>query len=235
MQAQQGALNPTTTSFQLSIPRVLQQASPALASLHASRFRLLHYPDASSAALSDSHCLKCGAFLCDGSGSFRSVRPKRKKPKGGVASSSNVRVLRKSCNICGHNKDISVDESNATLFKRVGKRRESTLLQSENDRVLQSAPITPATSGSEPPKQLEQSTKDIVHQKPSPSSTPSSQSQSRSRTPSSTVPTPESKSAKARPKKKGGLQEMLARNRERQEQEKKKQASGGLSAFLEGL
>ena len=45
------------------------------------------------------------------------------------------------------------------------------------------------------------------------------QSQSRSHTPSSTVPTPESKSAKARPKKKGGLQEMLARNRERQEQE----------------
>ena len=41
---------------------------------------------------------------------------------------------------------------------------------------------------------------------------------------------------KARPKKKAGLQNMLARNRERQEQEKRDGSQGqGLSAFLQGL
>lgn len=238
MQGQQGAPNAATTAFQLAIPHVLQQVSPALASLHASRFRLLHHPDASSEALIDSHCTKCGTFLYDGSGTIRTVRPKRRRPKSGATNGSTVQMLRKSCGACGHyrDSDISLEESNAILFQRTAKRQKQSL--TSDNRTLPSMSTTPIIAAPEPKVAPVQHMPEVPIPpkllKPSSSPAPSAyQPQLRAGAPS-TSGNPSRVEAKKK-KKKGGLQEILARNRERQEQEKNKQASSGLSAFLEGL
>ncbi|KAK7695864.1 hypothetical protein QCA50_000502 [Cerrena zonata] len=227
MQVQQGAPNPATTAFQLSIPRVLQHATPALASLHASRFRVLHYPDASSEALSDSHCTKCGAFLHDGTANIRTVRSKQRKRKGGASGGGTLRVLRKSCGTCGHFRDIPLGMSNVQCAVKEHRKSRDTPTSSS----IHTTPVIPEL---EPQKELAQPTIEVpplIPAKSLPSLVPvAPKSESRAGT-----PVTDSARSKAQKKKKGGLQEMLARNRERQEQEKKKQASSGLSAFLEGL
>ncbi|OBZ70402.1 hypothetical protein A0H81_10008 [Grifola frondosa] len=212
----------TTTQYQLALPLLLSRVSPGLASLHASRARLLNPTDTS---LLVSHCSKCGAHLLDGFGMVRSVRKKRRLSSG----SSFARVVRKSCKICGHAEEVPIETTNATLFPKPRAGIKPQHVSSFN------ASYSPATSQPSAPSQP---TVSSLSRSPSVNPPSSGRSSERSSTPIMSSQEPSSVLAasrsQARSKKKSGLQQMLARNRERQEQEKQIKGQG-ISAFLQGL
>ncbi|KAI0081757.1 hypothetical protein K474DRAFT_1768354 [Panus rudis PR-1116 ss-1] len=228
-----------TVKYQFALPYALHAISPALAALHASRARLLHYPDPVCDILAASHCIRCGTYLLDGSGEIRTVREPPKKKRRTSTGQDAKRMLRRTCGVCSYQNDTPIERGNASAFPRVRRRKNAA-----RDPSLQAT----AVSLSKKPQGPEQRAARLTSQTPAPklkSSTPVPSKaaspaptmhvdQSRSSTPSassSTTATPTRQ--KSRPKKKSGLQDMLARNRERQEQEKKQSQS--LSAFLEGL
>ncbi|CAL1700722.1 unnamed protein product [Somion occarium] len=246
MQTQQGPPIAATSKFQLSIPFTLQQVSPALAALHASRTRILHYPDPAGDVLATTHCIKCGSFLLDGTGNIRTVGPDSHKRKRRKLYSSAAHTLRRSCGTCGYNDDVLLEKGNPLMFQRVGKRHKQSSERSAMPFPASSRACTQSQVTSQPesrehtPQGHTKTQQSPVPEKrsshaPSPAPSPSplpNASRSRSQTPLLSIDTSVARS-KVRSKKKSGLQDMLARNRERQEQEKKKQTSS-LSGFLEG-
>ncbi|PSS05418.1 hypothetical protein PHLCEN_2v3907 [Hermanssonia centrifuga] len=239
---------PATSKFQFNLPCVLQPVSPALAALHASRARLLHYPEHTAEALNLTHCSRCGSYLLDGSGRIRTIRKTPRAEGKARVGTPSVRVLRRSCSVCGHDEDVPVAKGNAEKFPGVPKRRKTSMkvgtMPPEQDATLPEAPASRKNVASAVPTRestpvnatLSRSSSAVPSLQPSRFTTPVPTPSSRSRS-SAPAPTPSQSSSSrsmSRPKKKSGLQDMLARNRERQEQEKKADG-GGLAAFLEGL
>lgn len=222
MQQQDGSL--ATSTFQCRLPSVLQSASPSLAALHATRARLLHYPDPTGSieVLFASRCMKCGTFLFDGSGTIRSVRKALpKKRRMAPQTPRYTRVLRKTCNVCGHTADLPIRLDNGV-----------------------NSPITHSASPSAHSSRLSSRHNTPIEPKPSAENrahpTTSDGRASKSNPPSGMALLTSSgsiiSSTKSRPKKHRGLQDMLARNRERQEQAKNAKSHGqNLSTFLEGV
>ncbi|OCH94122.1 hypothetical protein OBBRIDRAFT_748415 [Obba rivulosa] len=228
-----------TAKYQFALPFALSPVSPGLAALCACRARAA-YP--AETTLSTSHCSHCGVPFHVGGGSIRVVRlrrPKAGSSKGGD-SEHPPRVLRRSCEACGHVEDMRVERGNASSFpppQRARHAKSST--PSIPDRVkLAAAPSKSAgmhgQSQPEPSTRLAPLQTVLAAASPpslKPTPPPIGSAGSRSSTPG---PIAEATRTKTRPKKKSGLQDLLARNRQRQEEDKK--ADGhGLSAFLQGL
>ncbi|KAI0796685.1 hypothetical protein C8Q75DRAFT_741963 [Abortiporus biennis] len=200
-----------TSSFQFSLPFVLQSASPALASLHATRARLLHHPDLPTDVLASTHCNHCGAYSLDGSGTTRFIRQRRKK--GVKLSNSPPLFMQRTCNICGHVEKISLQ---ALPHPPTGK---PFITQSDIPQNVSPSPsLCSITTTNTPSVQTSRQN----------TPTPGVQSSKRNNT-------SEDVESKARQKKSRGLQDLLARNREREAKIKKTQQAQGLSAFLETL
>lgn len=228
-----------TARFRVQLPSVLQHASPALAAFHATKARLLLHPAPEADVLRPTHCVRCGAYLLDGTGTVRAARrPVRGQTRG---AKPYVRVLRRSCGSCGGEEDVPLEQAEAVARQacaNAGAAKAS--VQPALPATQRATPDTPATVQSRPSS---------LAPSRQPSQTPSTApSRQHSQTPVATPPVPSRTAtpavgpaqnapdarAKSRPKKKTGLQDMLARNRERQEQEKKA-AGGGLAAFLQDL
>ena len=261
-QAAQAVLNAPAASFSLALPFLLAPISPALAAIHAARARRVIPEDATLAA---THCRACARpFLATG-GQVRSVR-KRQRPKQ-FHSDRDARDLRRSCGACGHVEDVPLGSTTGGAPAlprprdrlRRGPSSTSTIVRPHVSRTagpsrpptdrdpslpLASAPAQLAsahqrTASPTPVASSTTATSALAHLPPPSTEArgPSQASQRASRdTPAARVA--DDTRGKARPKKKTGLQNMLARNRERQEQEKKR--DGGtqgqdLSAFLQGL
>ncbi|KAF7793659.1 hypothetical protein EIP86_004774 [Pleurotus ostreatoroseus] len=242
--------DPSTSKYQHTLPWALQNIYPALAALHATRTRALHLPNRPSDPLTSTHCARCGTYLLNGMGTVRTLR-KTKRALGGSKARPAVsysRKLRRVCNVCGHAEDIPLDNAKAPSFPRVRRRgadEKSVLIpmkalgktallprepvQSQSDSIKGSAASSTSRASSVVSAQNTPRTASLV-------STPPPQASAKSSSPSASSASESGPTRmRARPKKKSGLQEMLARNRERQEQEKRSGTSGGLSAFLETL
>lgn len=228
-----------TAQYQLSLPFALSSVSPGLAALHACRARVAYPADPT---LSTSHCSHCGVLFHAGGGTVRLVRART--PIGGSSNGrdgdSPARVLRRSCGLCGHVQDVRVERGNESLFPQPRQRIRDTKLTTSTlpDRPKAAAPLT------KPDLNMRSQNQPGSHTRlaPSPSTLPAispsshkptaSASSSRSSTPAANRDV----RSKSRPKKKSGLQDMLARNRQKQEQEQGKKADAhGLSAFLQDL
>ncbi|KAI0763255.1 hypothetical protein BC629DRAFT_1597028 [Irpex lacteus] len=223
--ATESEVHPATLKFQLAVPNVIQTISPALAALHVTRYRLIHSPNARSHTFDTTHCTACGTLLAGGSGSVRVMRkhPPRKSGK------PYLRVIRRSCEVCGEHQDVPIEEGGASGFAKVGKQRLQEVVPIS---VSDPAPRTEPVAVVEPA---------AVSIKPAPSPVPPN---TPSPIPSSSAQIPRAKSkepksvdgrSKSRIKKKNGLSDMLARNKERQEKERSAQGSTGLAAFLQNL
>ena len=236
------APHPATTNFHLAIPYILP---PSLAAFHATRARLL-YP--SHPLFSGTHCIHCGFPLTADNSQTRSVRHKRRKSERGDAAT--IRALRRSCRGCGHNEDVPLGAACPPDLPKVRDRVRCK--PSTHHRPHASNLATPSSAESSSLEPI--SAQPRLSQQMVSSSTPASSRPSSVTGPFSVSPTPSSSTvsrtqrqdvssvqdtakARARQKKKSGLQNMLAKNRERQEQEKRKggRQSAGLSAFLQGL
>lgn len=234
------APHPASTNFHLAIPYILP---PSLAALHATRARLL-YP--SHPLFSGTHCIKCGFPLTADNSQTRSVRQKRRKSEGGDAA--RIRALRRSCRSCGHDEDVPLGAACPPALPKVRDRVRRKPSAHHQPHASNVATPSPADSSSLEPI----SAQPCLSQQMASSSTPASSRPSSVTGPLSISPTLSSSTisrtqrqdvssvqdkakAMARQKKKSGLQNMLAKNRERQEQEKRGGQSAGLSAFLQDL
>ncbi|ESK96059.1 hypothetical protein Moror_7404 [Moniliophthora roreri MCA 2997] len=197
----------STRKFQQSFPALLS-SSPQLAAFHNSRN--LQYSAGEADQPSDS-CQKCGAFFhlhydIEQCGT-RLVRTKKRR-------TSPRRTVQRTCGNCGWIDRKTVTDGSASLFQRrklASERRPVDLSISSDKKARDSQIVIPPVLS-----------RNQVSVTPPPIHSP----------------TPEipgvTKQSRNRPKKKTGLQEMLARNRERQEREKKA-GQESLSAFLSGL
>ncbi|KII95140.1 hypothetical protein PLICRDRAFT_169820 [Plicaturopsis crispa FD-325 SS-3] len=204
-----------TAKFQLNIPATLLSASPGLSALHASRFRSINTTDA--ALLDQTHCASCGVFDAGSTSSVRTARPKKRRRQ------STSREMLKTCGVCGYETRMPLETGNAALFPRTKKTRHAATatasLSVPRSVVPSVAAATPATTMAPTPSQP---------------SFPSPDRRSSSVNPADPGPR-----SGTRPKKKSGLQNMLARNREKAAAEQKGSKEGapssGLAAFLSGL
>ena len=234
---------PATAKFQLALPYILGPVSQGLAALHASRAYRLHPSDPT---LRTTHCPACGAGYVDGGGQYRSVRRKGKREHAKREDRTLLkRSLHMSCGVCGHCEELPIDEDGASSFLQARKRRK--VATSDADIAVRRTSPLAAKSGEAahaPPEPMPagRSVTDVRHNLPTPSpvrssATPPMGSETRrdGRSNASVVPTSSSRS-KSRSKKSGGLQNLLARNREKQEQEKRSAGNpSGLAAFLQDL
>lgn len=134
------------------------------------------------------------------------------------------RVVRKSCDVCGQHQDVPIEEGDRPACAKVGKHKALTTLVDHSD--LSSDPvIVPKPSGAA----LKPSLLSVAA-----TSLPRSSVLDPSKSKSQETKPPEARS-KARVKKKSGLSDMLARNKERQEKERSAGGNTGLAAFLQNL
>lgn len=248
----------STAKYVHSLAFALHPISPALAACHASRARLLRpqtlHSDSARRSSPPSSCPRCGIFLLDGTGQVRSVHPttssKKRKRNGQGSSSLTGRFSEITCSSCGHVERTPRPVGNAALFPKVRRRAPSAASGFDSTLTLapipqSSRPTAAAITVSNPPPMHAPSPSS--HQ-PSPSSIsippPSTHSRSQSSTPQPPQlppPPPTTTTAKkARAKKKSGLQELLARNKEKQAGNKQgdgsREAPGsGLASFLSSL
>ncbi len=217
-------MHPATLQFQLAVPNVFQTISPALAALHVTRYRLIHSPNARSHTFDTTHCTACGTILTGGSGSVRVMRKHAPRKSG----KPYLRVIRRSCEVCGEHQDVPIEGGGAFGFAKVGKQRLQEVVPIS---VSDPAPRTEPVAVAEPL---------AVSIKPAPSPVPPNTPRpipSSAQIPRAKGQEPKSMDgrSKSRVKKKSGLSDMLARNKERQEKERSAQGSTGLAAFLQNL
>ncbi|KZT20356.1 hypothetical protein NEOLEDRAFT_872848 [Neolentinus lepideus HHB14362 ss-1] len=216
------AMDDITLKYQLSLPFLLQPTSPSLAALHACRLRRTH-PQAST--LRDTHCLQCGYLLSDGLSEVRTARARKKRR---VSGGLMPKVLRKVCGSCDHVQLYPLDDGNAKLFPKAGKNTNRSGQTGRATELMRAGASSSSISKKDHdilPASSRETSVSRTEQKPSPSP--------RSASPSVTDPV-----QVKRPKKKSGLQELLAKNRERERQEQARKGNeqdGGLASFLSGL
>ncbi|EIM88458.1 uncharacterized protein STEHIDRAFT_155811 [Stereum hirsutum FP-91666 SS1] len=251
----------TTAKYVHSLAFALHPISPALAACHASRARLLRPPtlhsDSARRSYPPSSCPRCGIFLLDGTGQVRSVHSststrKRKRNGKGSSSSSAGRFSEITCSSCGHVERTPRPVGNAALFPKVRRRAPSAASGFDSARTIapipqSSRPTAAAIAVSNPPLMHTSSPSPSTpsHQQPPPSiPPPPPPSTTHTRPQSSTPqppqppppPPPTTTTKKARAKKRSGLQELLARNKEKQTGNKEGDGPGsGLASFLSSL
>lgn len=218
-------MDPATTKHQLALPYVLAFA-PGLAATHAVRARKRHPASPDDPPILPAHCPRCGSSLISGASQLRIRRDPSHthaqagghKPSGASAPAAHPRYVQQCCGACGHVKKTRL-ESIATLSRSdtvPAALAESPLLQSLRSDAAP-APAREPSLDHRPERRIG----------PSSDSPPAIAA--------SSVSSAKAVS-KSRPKKRSGLQDLLARNREKQEQEKQgKSPGGGLAAFLSGL
>ncbi|EGO01906.1 hypothetical protein SERLA73DRAFT_71063 [Serpula lacrymans var. lacrymans S7.3] len=215
---------PATVKFQCNLPFALLSVSPALASLHASRARLL-LPDSASNSNS-TQCSKCGAYLLDGQGTVRITRTHKKRRRVRGQDDDNHRQISMLCHRCGYCDRIPFKSTAPNAFPQTRKPkahppRSENIPSKASSPPAEVLPLTPQVSSS-PISAIVAPTQATV------SSTPARRA--------ATAPDASAR-IKARPKQKSGLQEMLMRNKKREAEEKSKKSipQNTLAAFLSGL
>ena len=240
--------DPATAAFRSKLPFILQPISPSLAALHVTRARLQDLPEGSQDAFSSTHCPQCGSYMLHGDAITRILhsRSRIKVAQGRLAHSTSVRYVQRVCRVCEHVQNVPIEHGGASHYPSVrrraaGKTRAPSPARKAVPVVHPSKSSVRASTGpSQPSSALSSapsSRAPSVHP-PTQPSTPKTNTPIPTRSVKSSEAVsgpPEPHRSKARPKKKTGLQDMLARNRERQERDKQSGASGGLAAFLEGL
>ncbi|TFK55932.1 hypothetical protein OE88DRAFT_1731569 [Heliocybe sulcata] len=208
-----------TARYQLSLPLLLRSASPALSALHVARLRRVLPQEPT---LQETHCQRCGSFLLDGLSEVRTATAKKRK----VVSQ---KVLRKTCGSCGHVQLRPLELGNARLFPKAGRNFNG----SSDRKEIATTPMRESESSdmavishSQTTDTVRSSSRDAAQ---SPRRSPSTEQKQSSSLPNA--------GPGKRPKKKSGLQELLAKNRERerQAQAKKDSSQSGLGAFMSGL
>ncbi|KAI0347272.1 hypothetical protein BDW22DRAFT_512299 [Trametopsis cervina] len=223
--------HPATLKFLLAVPKVTQSISPALSALHVTRTRLIHHAKAGGSRTFDTtHCTKCGMYLLAGHGSVRVARKQLSRKHG--KTQQHVRVLRKSCLVCGEVQDVPVEGGDPPAFAKVGKKKALHISASKLVPDAVSAPLPQPSQGDNTARNTESRSSTIVAEtRPS---LPAKQTIQAQPSPSQSTD-PSGLRNKARAKKKSGLSDMLARNKERQQKERTAGTSRGLAAFLQDL
>ncbi|CCM01604.1 uncharacterized protein FIBRA_03664 [Fibroporia radiculosa] len=215
-----------TARFQFAVPYILQPVSPGLAALHASRARSIHPTDST---LRTTHCRACGASYLEG-GHIRTMRSGNRKKGDKGKDTASARVIRMSCEICGHKEDFPVEGDRLSSFIQPRKRRRqsaqtigTTLVPATVSAVTSrgTANVRSGSAGQHAPAPARSPSASLTSN--ASSSTPDEKDRK------DILPTGQSK---ARSRKLGGLQGLLARNREKREQI---QTELGLSSFLREL
>lgn len=211
-----------TLKFQLALPLALHSISPSLSALHTSRARLYSRTHQQANSLVPSFaCSKCGTLLVPEAGRIRTKRETNSPStslatSGGVSASANTKTktLLKSCLACGFRDRLVGDSLTAGAFvspRRLAKSQR----KAELDKTSRPPPILePSASPHAPPPPIS------IHKVAT----------------SSTV-IPQAVVKPARAKKRAGLQEMLAQNRQKELEKSKAAAksSSSLAAFLSEL
>jgi hypothetical protein len=142
--------DPSTSEFQLCLPRLLLPISPPLSARHASRVRLL-YPTES---ILEDHCSKCGSFLLNGNGNIRLYR---KTVKGAHKKEQTLQNFqRRTCQTCGFCKDVPVGRGNASLFPKRKRTRVNHTEEvfapvvADSDQSVPQPPPQPLTAAAAP-------------------------------------------------------------------------------------
>ena len=157
-----------------------------------------------------SRCSRCGHVLVPGISHSRivpSTSTQRRKKARSSPNTPIIHCLRQSCATCGH--------VNNTLLSDFHSRN---VIAPRSPAVT----VTPHTPGTDQSPLPDPPPLPSSHLRPTPQPSASPQPQS------------PSKSRRSRPKHKGGLQEMLARNKERQH-EATNRGTSGLTTLLHGL
>lgn len=200
-----------TDAYRHALPMMMQSISPRLAALHASRDKLLSESNASTSNYTSTNaCSGCGAMLHPNTtrrATRKAPRQTGSKPQGSSRLAlSRLKTVTETCNNCGHVRRHEI--SRAALkempsVRRMRMRRRDIQMEEESVASLPSTP-TPAPNP-------------VLSRVTSKDASPSSLTPTTSTTPHPTgSPTPRThaeSSGKTRPKKRVGLQEMLARNR----------------------
>lgn len=249
----------STAAHQADLPRVLAFA-PALAAAHVLRVRRLQassspspsVPHRADPPLFPTHCLRCGHYLYDGAAAVRV----RRDPLGSTKTkrrneSARMRSVHTRCGVCAYVavSKVKGDEDDDTGRARFPKAREHKRQKVHGIASLPTLSSASSPTSAPPTKRAQQSPAPApprpiarvasspvpteMNVRPSPVDTRQPKMQTAS---PSAVPGPPTIKNKARPKKKSGLQDLLARNREKQERDRRGGPSGGgLAAFLSGL
>lgn len=228
-----------TEEYQRALPSAFHALSPQLAALHAIRTKILYREKGTSFP----SCFRCGSFILPGDGHVRLQRRSQPAPRTARSIresgpySTSQKVLVRKCNACGHEERIKIAEEQASHFPSVRKasrdkkialahigKVEEPLLQHATTRLT--AITIPAQSvgirGAVESTQTQNASRHGMQS----SSGASIDSQTASQS---------SKPIKSRQNKKRlGLQEMLARNKEQKDKEKEQQGTSrtGLADFL---
>ena len=213
-----------TEEYQRTLPFALYSVSPQLAALHATRARLLN--GNLIAPLSPS-CIRCGSIILPGQGSIRLSRRRTTDRISGASdprpvqtpssSGSYQKILLRKCAACGHQECRNIDGRNAQKFPSVRRASKSKSSESKND-ATSGAPLVRALTATPPGGPVDQRSVSpaINTNHPPGDSRRLSPLASTGLTPNpSPHPSASAKFPKVRSnKKRSGLQEMLARNRD---------------------
>ena len=143
--------DPSTSEFQLCLPRLLLPICPPLSARHASRVRIL-YP---TETILEDHCSKCGSFLLNGNGNIRLCRKTVKGAHKKEQTSQNFQ--RRTCQTCGFCKDVPVGRGNASLFPKRKRTRinhteeVSAPVVADSDQSAPQLPPQSLTDAATPP------------------------------------------------------------------------------------
>lgn len=220
-----------TDAYRHALPLMIQSISPRLAALHVSRVKLLTETSASTSNYTSTNaCLSCGAMLhlnATRRATRKAARWTRSKPQGSSGQAlSRMRVVTETCDNCGQVRRHEISRRELKEMPSVRRMRSCRV----ETNVEEDTFIPPVSTFPAP-----------IHILSTVASKPKSPSPS---TPSTPNPLPAIESrlirshaeptGKSRPKKRVGLQEMLARNRN--QKDKAAAAEGkratGLADFL---
>lgn len=217
-----------TNKHRQAFTLALRNVSPSFAALHASRLRLRpesedHRAGVQTPPLTTLTCLRCGYTSVH----VRIVRLKQtqqKRRQNQNQASSHVipqdtlaRVIQRTCTTCAFVERIPVPRGAAVVFGKTPRRTKAVVdgsraaSSSDTNAVVIQGAPTPSTGSGSP----------------SPWQSPQPQIQHPKKT--------------SRPKKKSGLHDLLARNRQRQQHHDRDRemdgdaAGSGLASFLSGL
>jgi hypothetical protein len=206
-----------------SLVSVIHKISPSLAAYH-----YLRSCKAQLSSDSKPRCSRCGYLLNPTTSHTRLVRLSKtpRKKQRSSPRSPIVHALKKTCTTCGHVNNTLLHPVNHNFPIRCGNVTTAPQRSSlPSDHV--SYEVTPRTPG----------TDQFVLPDPPPVSThlhPPLHSSPSLPPPANARPQLPTKPTKSRPKHKGGLQEMLTRNKERQ-REAADRGSAGLATLLHSL
>jgi hypothetical protein len=215
-------IDPATRKHLLALPEALR-FTPGLSALHSCRTRSLDLPE--------GRCTRCGSATPSRQRIERVGDRRRTSPGQHKSNAPHARVVRWTCLLCQHVRDIPISSATDVRAPRVDKatRIHLAIPRPEDHQAQDPHPVT----GFPPTTAATKHAPDTVMSKTAHSASlgPTALVHPQPRTLTDTVT-----KTKPRQKHMSGLQAMLARNRERvAHQVSAKNEQPGLGAFLSSL